>query len=263
METLVFTMSNTFELNIKKLFETSKGSLIFESLLEMKMIDDKTKIRVKNGFVSYVTLYNYLLEINDMKNLKILFQNGVDKNKYYYINVYDRYLESSTFEFCITNNNFELLKFFIKEGCETTGLIKIMIKNRKMIENLDYILEYVVVEYDDLISSIELDDYFVFRNLMKKYSGKVVYMDVLKRCIETYSIKLLKYYLNEKGFDNKNMEYIRNFIKEIYIIPKIEIINRREIIYMKNDEEKMRGNKLLEFFSKYSGEENMVKKMRK
>ena len=132
-----------------------------------------------------------------------------------------------------------------------------------MIENLEYILEYVVVEYDDLISSIELDNYFIFTKLMKKYSGKVVYMDVLKRCIENYSMKLLKYYLNEKGFDNKNMEYIRNFIKEIYIIPKIEIINRREIIYMKNDEEKMRGNKLLEFFSKYSGEENMVKKMRK
>lgn len=256
-------MSNTFELNIKKLFETSKGSQIFESLLEMKMIDDKTKIVAKYGFVSYVTLYNYLLEMNDMKNLKILFQKGVDKNKYYYIDVYDRYLESSTYEFCVMNNKFELLKFFIKEGCETGGLIKFMIKNKKMIENLDYILEYVVVEYDDLISSIELDNYFVFRNLIKKYYGKVVYMDVLKRCIESYSMKLLKDYLNEKGFDNKNMCYIKNFIKEIYIIPKIEIINRREIVYMKNDEEKMRGNKLLEFFSNYSGEENMVKKMRK
>lgn len=256
-------MSNTFELNIKNLLETSKGSRIFESLLEMKMIDDKTKIRAKYGFVSYVTLYNYLLKMNDMKNLKILFQNGVDKNIYYYIDIYDMYVKSSTFEFCVMNNKFELLKFFIKEGCETKDLIKFMIKNRKMIENLDYILEYVVVEYDDLISSIELDDYFVFRNLIKKYSGKVVYMDVLKRCIENYSIKLLKDYLNEKGFDNKNMEYIKNFIKENYIIPKIEIINRREIVYMKNDEEKMRGNKLLEFFSKYSGEENMVKKMRK
>ena len=138
-----------------------------------------------------------------------------------------------------------------------------MIKNRKMIDNLDYILKYVVVEYDDLLSSIELDNYFIFTKLIKKYSGKVVYIDVMKRCIENYSIKLLKDYLNEKGFDNKNMEYIRNFIKEIYIIPKIEIINRREIVYMKNDEEKMRGNKLLEFFSNYSGEENMVKKMRK
>jgi len=256
-------MSNTFRLNIKKLFETSKGSQIFESLLEMKMIDDKTKINAKYGFVSNVTLYNYLMEMNDIKNLKILFQNEVDKNIYYYIDIYDMYVKSTTFEFCVMNNNFELLKFFIKEGCETKGLIKFMIKNRKMIDNLDYILKYVVVEYDDLLSSIELDNYFIFTKLIKKYSGKVVYIDVMKRCIENYSIKLLKDYLNEKGFDNKNMEYIRNFIKEIYIIPKIEIINRREIVYMKNDEEKMRGNKLLEFFSNYSGEENMVKKMRK
>ena len=127
----------------------------------MKMIDDKTKIRVKYGFVTYVTLYNYLLKMNDMKNLKILFQNGVDKNIYYYIDIYDMYVKSSTFEFCVMNNNFELLKFFIKEGCETKGLIKFMIKNRKMIDNLDYILKYVVVEYDDLLSSIELDNYFI------------------------------------------------------------------------------------------------------
>jgi hypothetical protein len=84
------------------------------------MIDDKTKIRVKYGFVTYVTLYNYLLKMNDMKNLKILFQNGVDKNIYYYIYIYDMYVKVSTLKYCITNNNFELLKFFIKEGCETT-----------------------------------------------------------------------------------------------------------------------------------------------
>jgi hypothetical protein len=256
-------MNNTFSLNIKKLLETSKGSQIFNSLLEMKMIDDKTKINTKYGFVSCLTLYNYLLKRSDIKNLKILFQNGVNKNLYYYIDVYDRYIKSSTLKYCVINNNFELLKFFIKEGCKTKDLIKFMIKNRKMIENLDYILEYVVVEYDDLLSSIELDNYFIFRKLMKKNSGKFVYIDILKRCIKSYSLNLLKDFLNENGFDNKNREYITNFIKEIYMIPKIEIINRRELVYTKNVEEKLRGNKLLELFSNYYIEENMVKKMKK
>ena len=102
-------MRNTFELNIEKLLETSKGFEIFKNLVEMKMIDERTKIDSGYRITRYMTLYNFLLETNDMRTLRFFFENGVDKNYYYYLDIYERYERSSTLEYCVMNNNFEPL----------------------------------------------------------------------------------------------------------------------------------------------------------
>lgn len=256
-------MRNTFELNIEKLLETSKGFEIFKNLVEMRMIDERTKIDSGYRITRYMTLYNFLLETNDMRTLRFFFENGVDKNYYYYLDIYERYERSSTLEYCVMNNNFELLKFLIEEGCETNGLIKFMIKNKKMIDKLDYILDNIDIVYDDVLCSIVLDNYLIYKKLKKKYLGSVVYMDIMKCCIENYSLEILKHFLHEYGFDNKNMDYVKKIIKEKYINPEMKKINRREIVFEKHIDDKTRGEYLLNFFSKYSGEEKILKKMRK